>query len=183
MAHRPVGVGVSFAFTNTSAQSSAFSVKTNALRITALGSNVHVAIGTSPTATTGDYLILVNSSETLALSVASQRVVGITTGAVTIINFPEGTGSPFNVGDFVSFVSVGQSYYNFTHVPVLSIDRSSGVGGYYSTRVSIGTNTSGIATPFSSDGELRKSLKVAAISADGNGGTLYAQQVQITGDA
>jgi hypothetical protein len=157
-------------------------VRTDSLRITAVGASAHVAIGTEPTATIGDYIILAGTSETLATSVASQRVVGITTGSTTIINFPEGTGSPFNVGDYVSFTSVGQPYYNFTHSPVISVDDSSGVGGYYSTRVSIGTNTSGITTAFSSDGELRKSLKVAALTTSGTG-KIYVQQVQISGDA
>jgi len=182
MAHKPVGTTTSFDLTTSSTQSTPFSVKTDSLRITAIGASAHVAIGTEPTASIGDYIIVAGTSETLATSVASQRVVGIITGTTTIINFPEGTGSPFNAGDFVTFTSVAQPYYNFTHAPVVSVDSSAGFDGYYSTRVSIGTNTSGIVTSFSTDGELKKSLKVAAVTSSGSG-KVYVQQVQISGDA
>lgn len=182
MAHRPVGLATSFATSSTSSQSSSFSVRTKALRVTAVGATVQVSIGTDPVATSEDYVVLAGTSETLAMTVAAQRVSGITTGATTVIDFPEGTTSPFNVGDFVSLTSVGQPYYNLTHVPVLSVDNSSSYNGYFSSRITIGANTSGIATAFSTDGELRKSLKVAAKAVSGSG-TLYAQQVQISGDA
>lgn len=183
MAHRPVGSGFSTAIASGSAtKSSAFSVQSDTIRLVAVGAGAHVAIGTEPTASTSDYYVASNSEVTLALSPASQKVIGITTGTTTTIDFPGGTGSPFEAGDYVTFTSSTQSYYNFTHQPVLSVNSSSGVGGYYSTRVSIGTNTTGVLTAFSSsDGDLRKSLKV---SNYGTGtGSLYIQQVQISGQA
>lgn len=182
MAHRPVGIGSSSSISlATATKSNAFSVQSNVLRIVAVSSGVFVAIGTEPTASTADYYVAANSEVSLALSPASQRVTGITTGTTTIIDFPQGTGSPFQVGDYVTLVSSGQPYYNFTHQPVVSINNSSGVGGYYSTRVSIGTNTSGILTAFNSDGDLRKSLKISNYGM--GSGTLYYQQVQISGQA
>ena len=179
--HKPVGLGSSIAVTSGAATlSSALSVQSKALRVVATA-GAFIGIGTSPTASATDYYVPLGGTAVLALSPASQRVVGITTGATTILDFPSGTGSPFVVGDYVSLTSVGQSYYNFTHQPVTAVDASSGVAGYYSTRVSIGTNTTGIATAFSTDGDLRKSIK---ISAYGTGaGVLYYQQVQIAGDA
>lgn len=182
MAHRPIGTGSSSSIVSaTSTKSSAFSVQSKVLRVVAVSSGTFVAIGTEPTATTSDYYIPANGEVTLALSPASQRVVGITTGTTTIIDFPQGTGSPFEVGDYVSLTSTNQPYYNFTHQPVISINTSSNVGGYYSTRVSIGTNTSGILTAFNSDGDLRKSVKIANYGT--GSGTLYYQQVQISGQA
>ena len=180
--HKPVGLGSSIAITSGAATtSSALSVQTKALRIFATA-GVFVAIGTNPTASTADYYV---SSATgpacLAISPASQRVVGITTGTTTTITFPEGTGSPFEIGDYVSLTSVGQPYHNFTHQPVTAVDSSTGYNGYFSTRVSIGTNTSGIVTAFSTDGTLRKSIKISAYGA--GAGVLYYQQVQIAGDA
>ncbi len=182
MAHRPVGLATSFATSSSSSQSSPFSVKSKAIRLTAVGASVQVSIGTDPIATSEDYVVLAGSSETLALTVSSQTIVGITTGNTTVIDFPEGTTSPFNVGDFVTLTSISQPYYNFTHVPVLTVDNSSNYSGYFSSRITVGANTSGIVTAFSTDGELRKSLKVAAKAVSGSG-TLYVQQVQISGDA
>jgi hypothetical protein len=179
--HKPVGLGSSIAIASGSATtSSALSVQTKALRVVATAP-AFIAIGTNPTASTTDYYVPSGGTAVLALSPASQTVVGITTGTTTTITFPEGTGSPFGVGDFVSLTSVGQPYYNFTHQPVTAVDSSTGYAGYFSTRVSIGTNTSGIVTAFSTDGTLRKSIK---ISAYGSGaGALYYQQIQIAGDA
>ena len=180
--HKPVGLGTSVAITSSTATtSSAISVQSDTLRVVAVSSGTFVAIGTNPTASSTDYYVPSGGTATLALSPASQRVVAITTGTNTTINFPEGTGSPFTEGDYVTLTSVGQPYYNFTHQPVISVDRTSSYDGYFSTRVSIGTNTSGILTAFSSDGDLRKSVKV---SSYGTGtGVLYIQQVQISGDA
>jgi len=184
MAHRPVGAGSSVAITTTSAQSSAFSVQSNVLRLVSVGAGAHVAIGTNPTATTADYYIPSGQAATLALTKASNRVVGITTGTTTVITFPEGTQCPFGVGDYVT-LSGAQSYYNalITHQPVVSVDTSSGVGGAYQTRCSIGTDTSGIATAFSgTDASLKNSLKVAARTDTGSA-VLHLQQVQISGQA
>jgi hypothetical protein len=180
--HKPVGLGSSIAITSGSATtSSTLSVQTKVLRVVAVSAGAFIGIGTSPTAATTDYYVPAGGTATLALSPASNRVVGIVTGTTTTIDFPEGTGSPFVVGDYVTLTSAGQSYYNFTHQPVTAVNTTSGVGGYYSTRVSIGTNTAGIITAFSTDGDLRKSIRV---SAYGTGtGALYYQQVQIAGDA
>ena len=183
MAHRPVGAGSSIAINGTSAQSSAFSVQSNVLRVVSVGAGAHVAIGTNPTATTADYYVASGQSATLGLTKASNRVVGVTTGTTTTIIFPEGTQCPFGVGDFVTLTANGQSYYNFTHQQVISVDTSAGVNGYHQTRCSISTNTSGIVTAFTStDASLTNSLKVAARTDTGTG-TLYFQQVQISGQA
>lgn len=180
--HKPVGAGSSIAITlGAATTSSALSVQTKALRVVAVSAGAFIGIGTSPTAATTDYYVASGTDAVLALSPASQRVSGITTGTTTIIDFPGGTGSPFVVGDYVSLTSVGQSYYNFTHQPVTVVDSSSGYNGYFSTRITVSTSTSGILTAFSTDGDLRKSIKVSAYGT--GAGTLYYQQVQIAGDA
>jgi hypothetical protein len=182
MTHRPVGAGVSLAISTGVVTSTSFQSQSNVLRVVPVTSGVHIAIGTEPTATISDYYVPANTVATLALDIGSQRVVGITTGTTTIIDFPEGTGTPFEVGDYVSLTASNQTYYNFTHAPVLSVNTSAGVGGYYSTRISLGTNTSGIVTAFSDPNTtLRKSLKISALGT--GAGVLYYQQVQITGQA
>jgi len=184
MAHRPVGAGSSIAINATSAQSSAFSVQSNVIRVVPVGAGAHVAIGTNPTALKSDYYIPNGQPTTLALTKASNRVVGVTTGTTTTIIFPEGTTCPFGVGNYVTLTASNQSYYNFTHQPVLSVDTTSGVNGYHQTRCSIGTDTSGITTAFySEDATLTNSLKIAAITDTGSTAVLYLQQVQISGQA
>ena len=109
--HKPVGAGSSIAITlATATTSSALSVQSKALRVVAVTAGAFIGIGTSPTASATDYYVPSGGTATLALSPASQRVVGIITGTATTITFPEGTGSPFVVGDYVTLTSTGQSY-------------------------------------------------------------------------
>jgi hypothetical protein len=177
MAHRPVGAGSSFTFTAGAATtSSAFSVQSS------VGGAAHVAIGVNPTATNTDYYVPAGDTVTLGLTKASNRVVGITTGTTTIVTVPEGTQVPFGVGDYVTLTASGQSYYNFTNQQVLSVDTSAGVNGYYQTRMTVNYNSSGIVTAFSSaDASVIISNKISAYGV--GSGTIYFQQVQITGQA
>lgn len=183
MAHRPVGAGSSFTFTAGAATtSSSFSVQSSVLRVVAVGGAAHVAIGVNPTATNTDYYVPSGETVTVALTKASNRVVGITTGTTTIVTVPEGTQVPFGVGDYVTLTASGQSYYNFTNQQVLSVDTSAGVNGYYQTRMTVNYNSSGIVTAFSSaDASVVISNKISAYGV--GSGTLYFQQVQITGQA
>jgi hypothetical protein len=183
MAHRPVGAGSSFTFTAGAATtSSAFSVQSSVLRVVAVGGAAHVAIGVNPTATNTDYYVPAGDAVTLGLTKASNRVVGITTGTTTIVTVPEGTQVPFGVGDYVTLTASGQSYYNFTNQQVLSVDTSAGVNGYYQTRMTVNYNSSGIVTAFSSaDASVIISNKISAYGV--GSGTIYFQQVQITGQA
>jgi hypothetical protein len=184
MAHRPVGAGSSLSFTAGAATtSSAFSVQSDVLRVVAVGGAAHVAIGTEPAATVADYYVPSGQAVTLALTKASNRVVGVTTGTTTVITVPEGTQVPFGVGDYVTLTASGQSYYNITHAPVISVDTSSNVNGYYQTRMTVDYNSSGIVTAFNpSYAEVRASQKLSAYGSGGSG-TIYFQQVQITGQA
>ena len=183
MAHRPVGAGSSFTFTAGAATtSSAFSVQSSVLRVVAVGGAAHVAIGGNPTATNTDYYVASGDTVTSGLTKASNRVVGVTTGTTTIVTVPEGTQVPFAVGDYVTLTATGQSYYNFTHQQVLSIDNTAGVDGYFQTRMTVNYNSSGIVTAFSAaDASVVVSNKISAYGV--GSGTLYFQQVQITGQA
>ena len=91
----------------------------------------------------------------------------------------------------------GQTYYNFSHKIVNSVNSTSGLNGYYSTRINVDydygdDNPGGIQTTFNNAGqvsyaEMRSSFVVGAQSATGLGaqgiGALYIQQVQTSGDA
>ena len=182
-AHKPVGLGIAVTITaSTAIVSAPFSVQSDTLRVVAVGGATFVAIGTETVASATDYYIPTGGTATLALSPASNRVVGIATGTTTTLTFAEGTGSPFSVGDYVTLTSVGQPYYNFTYQAVTAVNASSGYNGSYSTRITVTANTSGVATAFTAgDGDLRKSIKISTFGS--GSGTLQAQQVQISGDA
>ncbi len=187
MGHKPVGINSSFAIAdatnkrgiNTTLQQS------DSLRVVAKGAGCHVAIGTLPTAAATNYYVHAGESEVISLgSVKSNRVAGITTGATTTIDFAEGTGSPFEVGDAVSLTVTGQSDYDFTHKIVLSIDNSGGSSGFFSERIIVDHDSSAgnpAALLATSQAILRGSFMVAAFG-DGTG-TLHYQQVQSSGGA
>ena len=181
MAHRPIGVGISLTTSAASGMTTSFIAQSNVLRIVAVTSGAFVAIGTNPTATTADYYIPAGNSATLAMTRASNRVAGITTGTTTIIDCPEGTQAPFGVGDFVTLT--GSAYHNFIHSQVISVNTTSGVDGYYQKRFTVDYNSSGILTAFSSpNASVSLSYRLAA-RTEGSAGVVYVQQVQLSGQA
>ena len=197
MAHQPVGSGASIALTTDTANttSSGIAQKSDTLRVVLVGADAvqgaHVSIGTDASATTASYYVAKNVPASISLSrPSSQRVIGITTGATTLIDFPEGTGSPFAVGSRVNLTVTDQSYYDDVvgFATVSKVFSGAGRNGYYSTRITVDADTSGIVTAYDSSNyaELRNSFKVSAYgegAAAGKKGALYYQQVQVTGEA
>ena len=208
MALNPVGAGTSIALvaagTVIQNQSGAQTHQSAYLRCVAVDCPVNVAVSmaTTAAATPGitSFFIRKDTSETLFIGKPrSNRVVGLTTetNGTTTIDFAEGTGTPFNGGDAVSLTVTGQDYYNFSHKIVNSVNSTSGLNGYYSTRINVDydygdDNPGGIQTTFNNAGqvnwaEMRSSFVVGAQSATGLGaqgiGALYIQQVQTSGDA
>jgi hypothetical protein len=183
MAHNPVGINSALPITTSSARGlDTTAHKTDALRVVAAGSSAHVAIGTFPTATIRNYYIAVGESEVITLGACrNQKVVGLsTTGTTTVIDFPEGTGSPFQAGDAVTLTVANQDYWNFTHKIVSSVDNTAGISGFYNTRITVNNDygvgyahTALISTNFA---ELRGSFMVAALGT--GSGTLHYQQIQ-----
>ena len=195
MALNPVGSGASIALTTDTANTtSSIAQKANTLRVVLVGADAvqgaHVAIGSDASATTSDFYVVKNEPASINIfRPSSQKVVGITTGATTLIDFPEGTGSPFAVGSRVDLTVTGQSYYDDAvgFATVSKVWSGAGRNGYFSTRITVDADTSGIVTAYSSDNyaELRNSFKVSALSKGGavtGKSTLYYQQVQITGE-
>lgn len=183
MSHRPVGTGSSFSISGTSSQSGIISKQIDTLRVVSVGSDCHVAIGTNPTATNSDYYVPSGSSATLSIgTVKSQKVVGVTTGTSTIIDFPAGTGSPFEIGDAVELTGIIPVGINTNFAYVTSVDNSTSYDGYFSTRITLQWDTSGQGALTNQTGYLREVFKVAG-KTSGSSGTLYIHQVQITGNA
>lgn len=174
------------AFTRTtnsgSQKSAAFAHKTDAIRIVAIANDAYVSIGSEPDAGPTNFLVTVGEPEILSLGAPkNQRVVGITTGTSTVLSLPEGTGSPFNVGDTVSLTVTGQSYYDFSHQIITAVNTGNRVDGY-TPKVTVSHGSAGIVTAFSADSvaSLRNSLKIAAEARIGVG-TVHCQQVQNAG--
>ena len=194
MTLRTVEAGTSITTSATSAKSGAISGKSTSLRLVATGQNTHVAIGTEPTAAVTDFLIPSGGVATLAVSNTSAKVSSISTSTTyTIIDFPQGTSSPFAAGDYVSLdLADGsdQDYYEFSHKRVYAVYDGSrtayrGSGeNWFGQRIIVendyGRNIS--TSLIDNNTTLRSSYKVAARS-DSGAGKLYIQQVQITGDA
>ena len=187
MGHKPVGLNSSFAITSATNVRGVDKTpqQSDSLRVVAKGAGCHVAIGTFPTASARNYYVHAGESEVISLgSVQTNKVVGVsTTGTDTIIDFAEGTGSPFDAGDAVTLSVIGQSYLNFTHKIVTSVNDTAGVGGFFSTRITIDHDYGvGYAhTNVIGDATLRGSFMVAAMG-DGNG-KIHYQQVQSSGGA
>ena len=195
MAHNPVGSGSSLTVSTDTAKviASGIAQQSDTLRVSLVGASgmdgAHIKVGEMPTATTADYYLIKGESATINIHrPASQRVTGITTGSTTIIQFPEGTGTPFGVGSSVSITVTDQSYYDdiIKDASVTAVDNTAGVGGAFGTRITLDADTSGIVTAMSGYSTLRNSFKVSAL-AKGNAadvtGALYYQQVQVTGEA
>ena len=194
MTLRTVGAGTSITTGTASQQSIPISGKSTAIRVVAAGQNTHVAIGTEPAAAVTDFVVPKDSAATLAFSNASAKVASISTSTTyTLIDFPQGTSSPFAVGDYVTLdLADGsdQDYYPFTHKRVYAVYDATRTAyaregeNWFGQRIVIENDYGrNIATSLSDNNTtLRGSFKVAA-RTDSGSGKLYIQQVQITGEA
>ena len=188
---QPVGDLVSFTATASSVQSSALPQKTQYVRVVAVTEPAHIAIGTNPTATTADYYVVGNRPEVISIGQArSQPVVGITTGTTTTIEFQEGTGSQFTVGDTVNLTVTDQDYYDdavagaiVTEVNTKSANGSGDGTQGFGRIIVCDANTVAIATAYDSSNyaELRNAFKVAGIRGGGSNAVVKVQQVQVVG--
>ena len=198
MAHSPiVGTGISFAAVAAGTVSTSFAIKSPYLRITPRSAGVHVAFSqTAATVTTdeGGYFIPSGTSETLAMSRFSQKVVGITIGATTVLTCPEGQTMPFNVGNLVRLVcpitsSNGDivNQYNFT-AQVTAIDNTAMQAyGSFQTKVTVDAVTTGVSTAWTASNGRADTVLYSAgrliAKSDGASTDVNIIQVQTAGDA
>ena len=198
MAHSPiVGTGISFAATATSIATTSFAIKTPYLRITPRSAGAHVAFSQTAatiTATESDYYIPSGTSATLSMSRYSQKVVGITIGATTVLTCPEGQQMPFNVGNLVKLVcpitsSNGDivNQYNFT-AQVTAIDNTASTyDGTFQTKVTVDAVTTGVSTAWTASNGRADTVLYSAgrliAKTDGASTDVNIIQVQTAGDA
>ena len=198
MAHSPiVGTGISFAAVAAGTVSTSFAIKSPYLRITPRSAGAHVAFSqTAATVTTdeGGYYIPSGTSETLAMSRYSQKIVGITIGATTVLTCPEGQTMPFNVGNLVKLVcpitsSNGDivNQYNFT-AQVTAIDNTANnYEGTFQTKVTVDAVTTGVSTAWTASNGRADTVLYSAgrliAKTDGASTDVNIIQVQTAGDA
>ena len=185
MAHQPVGDSQTLT-TGTSSTRVQFTVQSDTLRVVPTAQNVHVAIGTTATATTSDYFVPAGSSATLNLGRASCIGIGaITKGNGTVIELPEGMGNPFRVDDVVTVSGItGVTGFNTTG-KVVSIQEQRTIGfAQFGAKITIDHDSRALNSDNAvvTAGQLRRTLTVAA-RTDSGAGKLYVQQVQTTGAA
>jgi len=183
MAHQPVGDSQTLT-TGTSSTRVQFTVQSDTLRVVPTAQNVHVAIGTTATATTSDYFVPAGSSATLNLGRASCIGIGaITKGNGTVIELPEGMGNPFRVDDVVTVSGItGVTGFNTTG-KVVSIQEQRTIGfAQFGAKITIDHDSRALNSDNAvvTAGQLRRTLTVAARTDTGTG-KMYAQQVQISG--
>ena len=198
MAHSPiVGTGISFTAVAAGTVSTSFAIKSPYLRITPRSAGVHVAFSqTAATVTTdeGGYYIPSGTSETLAMSRYSQKIVGITIGATTVLTCPEGQQMPFNVGNLVKLIcpitsSNGDivNQYNFT-AQVTAIDNTASTyDGTFQTKVTVDAVTTGVSTAWTASNGRADTVLYSAgrliAKTDGASTDVNIIQVQTAGDA
>ena len=184
MAHQPVGDSQTITTSATSARIQ-FAVQTDTVRVVPISQNVHVAIGTTATATTSDYFVPAGTSATLNLGRASSiGVAGVTTGTATVIDLLEGMGNPFKVNDVLTISGItGVTGFNTT-AKVVSIQEARTIGyAQFGAKLTIDHDSRALNSDnaVTTAAEARRTLTVAA-RTDSGSGTMYVQQVQISGE-
>ena len=184
MAHQPVGDSQTITTSATSARVQ-FTVQSDTLRVVPTGNNVHVAIGTTATATTSDYFVPTGTPATLNLGRASSMgIADITKGAATVITLPEGMGNPFKVDDVIVISGVtGVTGFNTT-AKIVSVQEARTIGyAQFGAELTIDHDSRVLNSDNAvvTAAEARRQLTVSAVTDHTTAGQLFAQQVQISG--
>ena len=184
MAHQPVGDSQTLT-TGTSSTRIQFAVQTDTVRVVPISQNVHVAIGTTATASTSDYFVPAGTPATLNLGRASSMgIAGVSTGTATVLDLSEGMGNPFQVDDVLTISGVtGVTGFNTT-AKVVSIQEARTIGyAQFGAKLTIDHDSqvlnsdNAVVTAASA----RRQLAVSAVTDHTTAGQLFAQQVQISG--
>jgi hypothetical protein len=185
MAHQPVGDSQTLT-TGTSSTRIQFAVQTDTVRVVPVSQNVHVAIGTTATATTSDYFVPAGTTATLNLGRASSMgIADIAKGASTVITLSEGMGNPFKVDDVLTISGVtGVTGFNTT-AKVVSIQEARTIGyAQFGAKLTVDHDSRALNSDnaVTTAAEARRTLTVAA-RTDSGSGKMYVQQVQTSGIA
>jgi hypothetical protein len=131
-------------------------LKSGYLRVSTGTTGVYVEIGSDPLVTINSFHIPPYSAEVIKERISKQRIAGITTGATTLITFPENAGHSFSIGDYVTIENAQPTGINTTHRQIISLTDSS---------INIAANTSSIVGVVTlTDSVVSRSVKISALS-------------------
>lgn len=135
------------------------SLKSGYLRVT-VGSTTgssggYISIGENPVATENHYHITSYSIDVIKERMARQRIVGITTGPVTILDFGQNSGNPFIDSDYVTIEGSNTVGLNTSHNPILSKTDSS---------IAINFDSSSITSPNVNSATATRSVKISCLT-------------------
>ena len=141
------------------ATSVAIALQSGYLRVT-IGSTTgssggYVAIGTNPVATQDNYHITSYSVDVLKETLRKQRIVGVTTGTTTTLNFGENNGVTFLSTDYITISGAPTAGINTSHNAIISSSADS---------IVINFNSSSLVAPDITGAVASRSVKVSCLT-------------------
>ena len=157
---------------STHTLSDPIALKSGYLRVSAGEvTSVFVETGGTPVATVDSFHLGPYGNEVLKERIARQRIVGITTGASTVVLFDNNAGNPFLVGDYASIEGVTTAGINTEHKEVTDVYNDSLVLDYDTSSVT------GVIT--ATNASIARSVKVSVLAASGEQPVSITEIVQL----
>ena len=95
------------------------------------------------------------SVDILKETLRNQRILGITTGTTTTLDFGENNGNTFASTDYVTISGAPSAGINTTHVPIVSMGENS---------ITIAHNSSSVVSPNFTGAIVSRSVKVSCLT-------------------
>jgi len=151
--------------------SNPIALKSGYLRVSTGLTSVYVETGGTPEATVDSFHLGTYGNEVLKERIARQRIVGITTGASTVVLFDNNAGNPFLVGDYASIEGVTTAGINTEHKLVSDVYNDSLILDYDTSTVT------GVIT--ATGASIARSVKVSVLAATGEQPVSITEIVQL----
>ena len=157
---------------STPTLSDPIALKSGYLRVSTGSTPVYVETGIgTPVATVDSFHLGPFGNEVLKERIARQRIVGITTGASTVVLFDNNAGNPFLVGDYASIEGVATAGINTEHKEVTEVYNDSLVLNYDTSSVT------GVIT--ATGASIARSVKVSVLASTGEQPVSITEIVQL----
>lgn len=141
---------------STATTSNPIALKSGYLRVSTGLTSIYIDTGGDPVATINSFQISRFGNEVIKERLARQKIVGITTGATTIVSFGENAGNPFLVGDYVTIQNAEPAGINAEHKLITQIFNDSVIILHNSSSIT------GVIT--TTNANIARSVKVSALS-------------------
>lgn len=146
----------------------------------------YIKIGYNPVGVNTTSSFWVDKSESVVIKeyVSCSRVIGVTTGTGTIIDFPDGTMTPVEIGDYVQLTGIQPVGINTNFARVADINTSAGIDGFHSRRILLDWNTSSISgiVTVTNSAEIRRVIKISALDGGFGPNKVHITEIQIAGN-